>query len=464
VGDPALWFQPGDCREFPGDRDFGSALLERWRRVRRLVTAPSRGGRQDGPETRLHVHSTVHPFYETEKTPHAIVDAEHLVIDFSKLHPARTIRFRPRYKTGRGRQYHRYRPGALLGSAAPAGEFARPRPWAKWTRDRQPGLRLDLFSREHFQDIFDSYRCWEDVSAPVWDEVVEHPVLFVTREGDESRNLFHVATDLLNAIEASLIVGVARPDVEVVILDNAPPSPYDELWPRIIAPRRGVRRVGDFAGRRVLFRRAIFSPPGYHSFFFAGVRGENPVPQRVGLVDAFVGLILRAYGIDPHREPPRSGPLRATLVLRRPYQGHRYMARRLANEEACVAVLRSAGLAVQAIDFACRPFEEQLRIAAETDILVGIHGAGLTHFLWMPPHGGLLEVDPESGGSWRCFRHLATWTGREAALIPEQQRWIPRGTRVTVDPPRFEAAVRNLAERVQARLAAARATAPLSPR
>lgn len=140
------------------------------------------------------------------------------------------------------------------------------------------------------------------------------------------------------------------------------------------------------------------------------------------------------------------------------------MARRLANEEACVAVLRSAGLAVQAIDFACRPFEEQLRIAAETDILVGIHGAGLTHFLWMPPHGGLLEVDPESGGSWRCFRHLATWTGREAALIPEQQRWIPRGTRVTVDPPRFEAAVRNLAERVQARLAAARATAPLSPR
>ena len=284
-------------------------------------------------------------------------------------------------------------------------------------------------------------------------------MLFVTREGDESRNLVHVATDLLNAIEASLVVGVSRPEVEVVILDNAPPSPYDELWSRIIAPRRGVRRVRDFQGRRVLFRRAIFSPPGYHSFFLAGVYGENPVPQRVGLVDAFVGLILRAYGIDPHREPPRSGPLRATLVRRRPYPGHRYMARRLANEEACLAVLRAAGLSAQAIDFACRPLEEQIRLAAETDILAGVHGAGLIHLLWMPPHGGLLEVDPEKGGSWRCFRHLATWTGREAALVPAQQRWMPRGTRVQVDPARFAAAARHLAEGVRAR----RAERPLHP-
>ena len=56
VGDPALWFQPGDCREFPGDRDFGFALLDRWRSVRRLVTAPGLAGDQGGPETQLYVH------------------------------------------------------------------------------------------------------------------------------------------------------------------------------------------------------------------------------------------------------------------------------------------------------------------------------------------------------------------------------------------------------------------------
>ena len=460
AGDPALWIQPEDRREFPGDLELGFGLLDRWRAARRLVTEPASREFDGGYKTRLFVHSTVHPQYEPEKAPHAIVDAENLVIDFSKLYPARTLRFRPHYKTGAGRQYHRYRPGALLGSAAPAAEFARACERTNWGLRRRLGLRLDLFSREHFRDIFGSYRCWEDAPRLAHDEVVEHPVLFITREGEEARNIFHSTTDFLNAFEAALIVGASRLDLEVVLLDNARPAPYDGLWPRVFAPRHGVRRVGDFAGRRVLFRQAIFSPPGYHSLFFAGVRGENPVPHRVGLLDAFAGLVLRANGIDPVRKPVTGGPLRATLVVRRPYETHEYMARRLANKEVCLAALRSAGLGVQAVDFACLPVEEQIRIASETDILVGVHGAGLTHLLWMPPHGGLLEIDPKSGDAWRCFRHPARWTGREVTVISEQERRIPGGTLVTVDPARLEAAARDLAQRVQARRDAALHAAP----
>jgi hypothetical protein len=454
VGDPALWIQPADHREFPGDPELGFGLLERWRQARRLVTAPPRGTGAGGFETRIYAHSTVHPLYEPEKAPHAIVDAQNLGIDFSKLTPARTLRFRPRYKTGAGAQYHRYRPGALFGTAAPAGEFASPGGWTgRWLR-RPPGFQPGLFSREHFQDIFASYLSRGEGPPPGYDEVVEHPVMFVTREGDETRNIFHTATDFLNALEAALVVGVSRLNLEVVMLDNAAPAaPYDHLWPRIFAPRHGGRRVRDFAGRRVLFRRAIFSAPGYHSLFFAGVRGENPAPHHVGLLDAFAGLVLRVVGTDPRRERPRGGPLRATLVLRRPYPGHKHMARRLANEAACLAALRSAGLDAQGIDFARRPVEDQIGIAAETDLLVGVHGAGLTHLLWMPPHGGLLEIDPAGGGAWRCFRHLATWTGREVAVINEQERRISGGTEVTIDPARLEAAARDLAGRVRARLA-----------
>jgi capsular polysaccharide biosynthesis protein len=145
------------------------------------------------------------------------------------------------------------------------------------------------------------------------------------------------------------------------------------------------------------------------------------------------------------------GPLRATLVVRRPYETHKYMARRLENEEACAAALRSAGMEVQLVDFARHSLQEQIRIASETDIIAGVHGAGLTHLLWMPPHGGLLEVDPKGGDSWRCFRHLAAWTGREAVIINEQERPISGGTVVRVDPDRFEAAARDLGRRVQAR-------------
>jgi len=465
VGDPALWIQPEDRREFSGDRELGFGLIERWQEARRLVTGPAAGGFDGGHKTQLYVHSTVHPLYEPEKAPHAIVEAESIVLDFSKLYRARTLRFRPRYKTGSGQQYHRYRPGALIGSAAPAAEFSRACERVNWGLRRRKGLRLDLFSREHFQDIFGSYRYCDKAASCAYDEVIEHPVLFVTREGDESRNIFHSAADFLNAFETALVIGASRLDLEVVMLDNAPPAPFDHLWRRIFAPRHGVRRVRDFAARRVLFRRAIFSPPGYHSLFFVGVRGENPVPYRVGLLDAFAGLVLRAHGIVPRFEPTMGGgPLRATLVVRRPYETHKYMARRLANEEACLTALRSAGLEAQAVDFARHPIEEQIRIASETDILVGVHGAGLTHLLWMPPHGGLLEVDPANGRAWRCFRHLAIWAGREVAVIDEQEHRVPDGTLVTVDLARFEAAARELAARIHARRTATQRSAPVTPR
>ncbi len=40
------------------------------------------------------------------------------------------------------------------------------------------------------------------------------------------------------------------------------------------------------------------------------------------------------------------------------------------------------------------PLEEQLRRINETDILIGMHGAGLGHILLTPPNSALLELFP----------------------------------------------------------------------
>ena len=214
-------------------------------------------------------------------------DARNLVIDFDRLYPTVTTRHRPRHKRGPGRQYHRYRVGALLGAC-------------RWS----PAFQLDALPRDLLRDIFGSFRPWTGKPAIAYDEIVEHPVLFVTREGDESRNAFHAMTDFLNAFETILMANevapeVARQDLEVVLLDNAPPGWLDPLWSQVFAPGRGVRRVGDFAGRRVLFRRALFSAPGYQSFLFAYLTRDNAHPQPVGMLEAFVALMLRSFGLSP---------------------------------------------------------------------------------------------------------------------------------------------------------------------
>lgn len=40
-------------------------------------------------------------------------------------------------------------------------------------------------------------------------------------------------------------------------------------------------------------------------------------------------------------------------------------------------------------------FKDQIRIAYNTDIMIGIHGNGLTHSLFMKPHKTLIEIFPE---------------------------------------------------------------------
>jgi hypothetical protein len=50
---------------------------------------------------------------------------------------------------------------------------------------------------------------------------------------------------------------------------------------------------------------------------------------------------------------------------------------------------------VTALDFAALPWDQQVRVVAAHDVLVGVHGNGLTNALWMRPGSLVLEFFPE---------------------------------------------------------------------
>jgi hypothetical protein len=317
----------------------------------------------------------------------------------------------------------------------------------------RPAFTLDMMPRDLLRDIFGSFRTWRGIPAVPYDEIVDHPVLFVTREGNENRNAFHAMTDFLNAFEAVMIAGdVARQDLEVVLLDNAEPSWLDPLWPRVFAPGRSVRRVGDFAGKRVLFRRALFSAPGYQSFLFAAyLTRPNERPEPVGMLDAFSALVLRASGLSPSAPRP-AGPLRVTFISRRPYEQHAHTGRQIGNEAACIAALAAMGnMDVRLIDFAGLTLDEQIRTARDTDLLIGAHGAALTHMLWTRPHAGVIEFVAIGGPRWRMFPNMAAWTGRPYAAIDVPERIYEMGSELTVDVDQLVTAAQDLAAQVRRR-------------
>jgi hypothetical protein len=83
-----------------------------------------------------------------------------------------------------------------------------------------------------------------------------------------------------------------------------------------------------------------------------------------------------------------------TVLARRPYTRfveHKYMGRMIANEDALLLGLQQAlgpDVLVVMADTALHSLREQLQLVAHTDLLVGMHGAGLAHGLFLPPHAG----------------------------------------------------------------------------
>ena len=96
------------------------------------------------------------------------------------------------------------------------------------------------------------------------------------------------------------------------------------------------------------------------------------------------------------------------------------------NEQQLVAQLSAnEKYLVKHVNFGQQiPFKDQLKITTNTDIFIGIHGAGLTHLLFLPKWAVLFELyhceDPN------CYQDLArlrgvkymTWTDKNK-IYPE---------------------------------------------
>lgn len=79
-----------------------------------------------------------------------------------------------------------------------------------------------------------------------------------------------------------------------------------------------------------------------------------------------------------------------------------------------------AGLTLRQVYFEDMTLAEQVRTVSETDVLIGLHGAGLTHLLFMPPSGYLIELMPAGYQGRQHYRHMADWAGVGYSSVPAQ--------------------------------------------
>ena len=125
------------------------------------------------------------------------------------------------------------------------------------------------------------------------------------------------------------------------------------------------------------------------SAHFIGLRPDLHL-YRVSSVLYLLRLASRALASTATRQLVRS--LREALESR-------------SFKNGAVAVFRD-------VDFNLLSFEEQVAVDVTTDVMIGPHGAGLMHNIFMPDRATLIELHIDGSGANQHFHNLARWQGR----------------------------------------------------
>ena len=128
------------------------------------------------------------------------------------------------------------------------------------------------------------------------------------------------------------------------------------------------------------------------------------------LFRSFGAHVLQSFRLFGKHVPDTTQP-QVTLVLRKRTK-QRNVGRIVHNEKEVLQALQSIDrIRFRAVDMAEMSIAEQLGIVSTTDILIGVHGAGLTHIFFTPPEAILIEIHPRYRRG-RHFRNAARLAGR----------------------------------------------------
>ncbi|XAR56758.1 Glycoprotein 2-beta-D-xylosyltransferase [Bertholletia excelsa] len=267
-------------------------------------------------------------------------------------------------------------------------------------------------------------------------EWVEEPTLLVTRF--EYANVFHTVTDWYSAYVASRVTGLPyRPNL--VFVDGHCETQLEETWRAFFSSLRYAKNFSD----SVCLRHAILVPLGYETPLFKGLTEDinchgasahdlwqKPDDQRTARLHEFGEMIRAAFGfpVDRHRTTKAVLAHNVLFVRREDYVAHpRHGGKvesRLSNEKEVFDALRdwvassTLECKINLINgsFAHMSMKEQIRAIQDASVIIGAHGAGLTHIVSATPKTVILEI---ISSEYRRphFALIARWKGLEYHAI-----------------------------------------------
>uniref|UniRef100_F7AK09 EGF domain-specific O-linked N-acetylglucosamine transferase n=2 Tax=Ciona intestinalis TaxID=7719 RepID=F7AK09_CIOIN len=305
----------------------------------------------------------------------------------------------------------------------------------------------EALSRQYTQGLNGGLRAWyselrhfTDVTDPQCDLFIDKPVVFMKL--DQGNNMYHKFCGFFNLYISMHVNGSLDFNDDFMIINwdwsNVPYNNYFEAsWSAF--SKHQVGHIRDWFGKRVCFKSAVFSflPRMLLGLFYNAMLGENCSGS--GMMKSFSQFFLHRMNVT--QKGPIPGKIRVTFLQRstKPdYLGKVY--RQIVNEKDLFKVLNNIpGFQVKVVEYHqdTMSFKDQISMSHNSDIMIGMHGAGLTHFLFLPPWAVAFEL---YNCQAKCYRDLArlrgvrhmTWSrddkltthnARERERDPENRRY-----------------------------------------
>lgn len=279
-----------------------------------------------------------------------------------------------------------------------------------------------------FQGQQDTSGCNKQNSTDDW-------IILVRRETSDQQNIWHQlmqisqARHTIDALQTAVNAETGQPWLSIedagrvqVVFDDNRHHALEDLW-KIVG--KGPIRTSDLVPG-TCYGNVIVPMPGSSSPFWSALIGNmKQACYRQTLLNTLVDRVFKHYGVEPRSSGDIHEHLTITIV-------DRAGTRKFINFQSWVATLRARhpDFNIDVVDFATMSFADQLRLVQRTDVLVGHHGAAMTHILFMAPESAVVEVLPpyflqRGFRSLGRMRGLQYFTGR--CMWEEEYNNVTRG-------------------------------------
>lgn len=331
-----------------------------------------------------------------------------ITIDFSKVKGEHSNKKPPR---GNG-QYHSFDHHSVSASCKKTPQFNTVR--------FMPHMTLQMNS---FVD---------DVDNPTNSRRSEKSTYLLARDED-MENAFHSSADFINMELVYQGLGLSKQSTDIVLFDKNPDGPFFELIQNAFTtPSSPLKRAKDFKGETVTFKKVVWHLESPAGIVFPKVADNSGLGCRDGfLFHKYRERVLR--GFDLWDVPPPSVP--SLTLIPRYRTAEKNVGRVLANEKEVVSVMEECVLCdVRVADLGSMTFREQLKTIRGSNVIVGVHGAGLMNILFAPEEAVLLEMHPNYRLD-RHFRHAARMSGKNYMPLRSTQQVTCQGSSDNVPIP-----------------------------